>query len=161
MAISYTLSVATTWPSAQVAGELHRAAVDLALLPASTGETQILDPGVVTASGTRLRVMATPPHPVDPVLAGLGFRPTLTTTFRFDKFRDLEVQTDDMVALVADLLDHVPGDLVLHHQYETIWLLRRGDDLSIGDRDGMWPPHRATLLGRPHHRRSLSFTDAR
>jgi hypothetical protein len=43
-------------------------------------------------------------------------------------------------------------------QYETIWMLRLGDDLSISDRDDLWPPHRMALLAQPYQRRSLAFS---
>ncbi|WP_158839985.1 SitI3 family protein [Saccharothrix deserti] len=158
MAISYTLDVKTPLSAAQVAGELHRVAVDVGLLAASTSETGVLDPGVVTTSGTWFRVIATPPSPWPPALTSFGFRPTVTAVFRFDKFGDIDTQTDDMIKLVSDLLGRVPGDLVLHCDLEEVWLLRSGDETVISDQDDLWPPHRTSLLAPPHHRKPLAFT---
>jgi hypothetical protein len=50
-----------------------------------------------------------------------------------------------MIRLVSDLLDRIPGDAVLHFQYEQIWLLRRNDELSLNERSDIWPPQRLAL----------------
>jgi hypothetical protein len=159
MAISYTLNIAIPLAAEKVAAELYRVALEAGLLVESTDEAKLVDPGVVTASGTWLRVLAEAADARHPVSTALGFSPTIRVAFRFDKFADFDLQGNDMVELVAGLLGQIPGDLVLHFQFETIWLLRRGDELTISDRDDLWPPSRLALLKGAYDRRPLTFSD--
>ena len=62
-----------------------------------------------------------------------------------------------MVRLTARLLDRVDGDAVLEFQSETIWLLRRGGDLSLDEREDLWPPHRLAEITRPYRRATHAF----
>jgi hypothetical protein len=48
---------------------------------------------------------------------------------------------------------------VLHYQYEVIWLLRRGSELVVSDREDFWPPHRLAALPGPYTRSALAFSD--
>ncbi|MBP0455937.1 hypothetical protein JFN87_00260 [Streptomyces bomunensis] len=44
-----------------------------------------------------------------------------------------------MVSLTSSgMLEQVPGDAVLHYRFEDVWLLRRGDELSLNERDALW-----------------------
>jgi hypothetical protein len=156
VALSRDLHIATPFTAAQVASELYRVALDIGLLLESTAEEKMLE-GVVTASGTWLRAISTNREPSHPVTTSFGFQPTVFAVFAPNKFSDFDLQSNDMVQMVSGILDHVPGDLVLHYQHETIWMLRLGDDLSISDRDDLWPPHRMALLAQPYQHRSLAF----
>jgi hypothetical protein len=162
MAISYSLEVAAPLSVTQVADELNDAAHTVGLFDASVVAGQLVDGGVVTVHGTWTHVFEKRPRPVPwpcPVAADLAFTPTMTVTFRFDKFRSLSDQGDDMARLVSSLLERVPGDAVLHFQYEDIWLLRRGDDLSLNERDDLWPQHRLAVISQPYRRATHRFSD--
>jgi hypothetical protein len=127
LAISYGLAMATSMPVAQVARELNDAAQAVGLFDASVTPERVFGEGAVTGrGGTWIRVSEVRPQPwISVITTDLGFTPTVSVTFRLDKFRESSDQQDDMIWLVAGLLDRVPGDAVLHFEYEVIWLLRR------------------------------------
>jgi hypothetical protein len=64
-----------------------------------------------------------------------------------------------MVRLTDSLLNRVPGDAVLHYQYEEIWLARRGDDLSVSEQADLWPPNRLAALTQRYSRTTLRFLE--
>jgi hypothetical protein len=92
------------------------------------------------------------------VTEDFGFRPTVLVGFRQDKFTDMSAQDDDMVRLVTGLLDRVPGDVVLHFQYEQIWLLRHNGELSLNERDDIWPPQRLAAVHQSYRRATHTFS---
>ncbi|WP_354645384.1 SitI3 family protein [Kitasatospora camelliae] len=63
-------------------------------------------------------------------------------------------QDDDVVALVAGLLEEVSADAALTHTYETAWLIRRGGELILPERPTLWPEHRLALIKGPCRRES-------
>ena len=85
--------------------------------------------------------------------------PTVHVGFRLDKFSDLGLQQDVMVGVVADVLAADGGDAVLHFQYETIWLLRRGSSLLLHADDELWPAHRVALVPGVTGRRAMSYPE--
>jgi hypothetical protein len=152
MALSYSLDIATTLPPEQVARRL----------PALPGDPEVtlgqLLGGVAVADGTWVRVGRTEPRPWNVVESDLGFTPTVWVVFRLDKENDTARQLDDVVRRTVELLDEVPGDAVLHFDYEVVWLVRRGGELSLNDRDDLWTPARLAAVGnRPHRRGTPSF----
>ncbi|WP_394613699.1 SitI3 family protein [Lentzea sp. JNUCC 0626] len=152
MALSYSLDIATSLSADQVARRLP-------VLPGDPEVTlgQLLQ-GVAVAEGTWLRVGATEPSPWSVVESDLGFAPTVWVVFRLDKETDTARQLDDVVRRTIAVLDEVPGDAVLHFDYEVVWLLRRGGELSLNDRDDIWTPQRLAAVGsRPHRRGTPSF----
>lgn len=157
MAISRTLNIATSLPVTTVASELHQLALDIGLLVEPTSDAAILQ-GVVTASGTWLQMVEATHSPRNPVTIRFGIEPTILVTFEYDKFGDFELQANDLVQLVSGLLDRISGDLVLHSDYEIIWLVRVGDELTVNDRDDVWPVDRLALLKGPYDRRPLTFS---
>lgn len=159
MAIAYDLEMATPLPAAQVARELTGAAQAVGLLDASVTAEQLLEDGAVTNRGTWIQVFEEKPQPWDPVTADLGFTPTVSVTFRLDKMAEISDQQDDMIQLVSGLLDRVTGDAVLEYQSETIWLLRRGGDLSLNERDDLWPPQRLAAISQLYRRATHTFSE--
>jgi hypothetical protein len=77
--------------------------------------------------------------------------------FRLDKVTDMSAQQDKMVRLVSDLLDCVPGNAVLHFDFEYILLLRRGGELSLNERSDIWPPQRLAAVHQPYRRATYAF----
>lgn len=98
------------------------------------------------------------PRPTDTITTSLGFTRTVTVIFRLRKV-NVAAQEDEMVRLTDGLLNGVPGDAVLHWQFETIWLLRRGNDLSVSEQADLWPPNRLATLTQPYSRTALSFLE--
>jgi hypothetical protein len=78
--------------------------------------------------------------------------------FRQDKVTDTAAQTDDMTRLVSDLLDHIPGDAVLHFDYDYIMLLRRNGELTLHESDDIWPPDRLATIHQPYRRTTHAFS---
>ncbi|MGQ4516736.1 SitI3 family protein [Streptomyces sp. DW26H14] len=159
MAISYDFEMAASLPAPQVAERLLRAARTAGLLDASATPEELLEQGLRTTRGTSVQVFEEHPEPWNPVVGDLGFTPTLSVTFRLGKSTGFPAQQDDMVVLVDALLATVTGDAVLEFQSEDIWLLRRGGDLALNERDDLWPPHRLALLNQPYRRATYTFTD--
>jgi hypothetical protein len=92
------------------------------------------------------------------VAEDLGFVPTVRVAFRLGKVTDMSAQQDDMIRLVSGLLDRVPGDAVLHYEYEYIWLLRRDGELSLNERSDIWPPQRLAAVHQPYRRATYAFS---
>lgn len=159
MAISYDLDMATLSPVAQVGRELHDAARAIGLFDASVTPEQVLNEGAVTGLGTWIRVYEPDSRPWDPVITNFGFTPTVSVVFRLDKESEISDQEDDMIRLVSDLLERVPGDAVLNRAYEQIWLLRRSGDLSVSERTDIWPPHRLAALSQHYRRATYTFAE--
>lgn len=159
MAISYSLALATPAPVTDVARELHGVGRTLGVLDASTSTDGVLA-GVATGLGTWVRVTEAKARPWDPVINDLGFAPTVSVTFRLDTDNEVGFQQDDMVRLVSGLLDRVPGDAVLHRDFEDIWLLRRGVEVTLNEQDDLWPPHRQAALSQRYRRETHTFADA-
>ena len=110
------------------------------------------------AFDTRIQVVDANPRPWNAVIEDLGFTPTVRVEFRLDKFTDMSDQKDDMIRLVSDLLDRIPGDAVLHFQYEQIWLLRRNGELSLSEQDDIWPSQRLAAVHQPFRRATYAFS---
>ncbi|SEN37767.1 SitI3 family protein [Actinacidiphila rubida] len=159
MAISHSFSIATTMPPAEVARALKAIGSGAGLLAAAVTPEALLDPGVVSEHGTWIRVVATRPQPWSPLVTDLGISPSVRVAFVFDKEADLAGQEDDVILLVAGLLDQVPGDAALEYHDEIIWLLRRGDDLSLNERDDLWSPQRLAAVQQPYRRATYAFSD--
>lgn len=159
MAISHSLSLATPLPANQVALAVRDIAVSTGLLQVPVEPEEFLDDGVSTTSGTWIRVLEPTVQPWDPLITDLGIRPTVRVAFRLDKTTDLSGQADEIIRLVSQLLAKIPGDAVLQYLFETIWLLRRGNDLTLNEDDALWPAQRLTLLTQPYRRETYTFSE--
>ncbi|MFC1400658.1 MULTISPECIES: SitI3 family protein [Streptacidiphilus] len=159
MAISHSLSLATPLPTDQVALAVRDIAVSTGLLQVPVEPGEFLDDGVSTNSGTWIRVLEPTVQPWDPLITDLGIRPTVRVAFRLDKTTDLSGQADEIIRLVSQLLAKIPGDAVLQYLFETIWLLRRGNDLTLNEDDDLWPAQRLTLLTQPYRRETYTFSE--
>ena len=158
MAITYSLELGTSQPAAPMAAELCEVGRILGLFDQAVTADSILGDGAVTAHGTWIRVFTAHPRPWNAVIVDLGFTPTVTMMFRLDKSTDISAQLDDVISLVSGLLDRVPGDAVLHFDYEYIMLLRRNGDLSLNERSDIWPPQRLAAVQQPYHRATHAFS---
>lgn len=155
MAISSYLEFATPMTAADIAGGAFDIARSHDL--AFTAEAVLAD-GATTKLGTWIRLSEAKPRPWNPVITDFGFTPTITVVFRFATGDAMYDQDDDMIRMVSGLLGRFPGDAVLT-DYDDIWLLRRGGELSISDREDIWPSHRLAILPEPYRRDSLAFAE--
>jgi hypothetical protein len=71
-----------------------------------------------------------------------------------------ELHAVGVVRLVSGLFERVPGDAVPHREFEDIWLLRRGGELTLNEQDDLWPPHRQAALSQPYRRATHTFADS-
>ncbi|WP_327676157.1 SitI3 family protein [Kitasatospora sp. NBC_00458] len=155
MAVSHSLGLATASPVSDVAGVLARLGADR-----SWTAGQLVGDGALTGRGTWVRVYGTRTQSWHPVVTDLGISPTVRVAFRLAKTDDLAGQEDDVVRLVAALLARVEGDAVLDFHHETVWLLRRGGELSLHEREDLWPPQRlAAFEGRSYRRETHAFAE--
>ncbi|WP_030911226.1 SitI3 family protein [Streptomyces sp. NRRL F-5126] len=159
MAISYDFEIAAALPVHDVAAVLGRAVQEAGLLHAPVTPEELLEKGAETIRGTFVQAFEERPQPWHPVVSDLGFTPTVSVSFRLGKFTDLPGQQDDMIRVVDALLARIPGDAVLEHQSEDIWLLRRAGVLALSEDDELWPSHRLALLNHPYHRTTYTFAD--
>ncbi|MFI6860587.1 SitI3 family protein [Streptomyces sp. NPDC050421] len=158
MSISYDLDMATEQSASQVAHELCDIARTAGLFDDSITPELVLDDGALTTKGMWIRV-GKETRSWSPVIADLGFTPTVWAAFQPARPSDYSDQQDDMIRLVSGLLDRAPGDAVLHFQSEVIWLLRRGSELSLNERDDLWPPHRLAAVSQPNRRATHHFSE--
>ncbi|MEV0784618.1 SitI3 family protein [Streptomyces sp. NPDC050423] len=158
MSISYNLDMATEQTASQVAHGLCAVARTAGLFDDSIAPDLVLNDGALTTKGTWVRVGKETPQPWNPVITDLGFTPTVWVRFQLGRSSDYPDQQDDMVRLVSGLLDRTPGDAVLNFQSETIWLLRRGSDVSLNERDDLWPPRRLAAVSQPYRRATYEFS---
>ncbi|MGW3178964.1 SitI3 family protein [Kitasatospora sp. NPDC001119] len=160
MAISYSLDLVTTWTTAEVARSLAEAARPMRLFDASASVDTLLGDGALTEHRTWIRVTPCRPTPWgDPRIGGRVFTPTVSVAFRLAKHTDIPGQQDDMTRLTDVLLAQVPGDAVLHLDYEDVWLVRQDGELVLNERSDLWPPNRLAAVPGPYRRRTHEFTD--
>lgn len=140
----------------QVSHLLAHAATTAGLVDQATSEPRFsstgdwLDSGVLVGAAAR-----TPPPFPDPFEEELGFTPAVNVLFRFNSSADVGQQKHDMVRLVSMLLSEIRGDAALLFAGETVWLLRKGGQLTVSNRNDIWQPHLLALLPRPFERVSL------
>jgi hypothetical protein len=158
MAISYDLEMATPSSLEQVARALLDIGRPLAFFEGSVTPDQVSRDGAVTPLRTWVRVYERNPAPWSPLVTDFGISPTVAIGFSIYKHDRISEQQDDLVRLAAGLLDSVPGDAVLSGM-ETIWLMRRDGELTLNERDEIWPEQRLATLHRPYRREALAFSE--
>lgn len=165
MAIGYTLEIDTFWSADAVAAEVLVLGQAAGIFSSSDAVDGLLA-GVGSRLGTWIRVVpekekSEPWASWDPVASTFRLRPTVSISFRLGKSDDLVSQDDDVIRLVAKLLERVPGDLILWMpESDSVWLLRRGNELTLSEQDDLWPPHRLDMITQPYRRAALTFDDA-
>ncbi|WP_382465856.1 SitI3 family protein [Streptomyces noursei] len=161
MAISYSLDIAAEKTVVQVAWHLCDVARSAGAFDASVTPEVLLEEGAVTGSGMWVSVGEDRPMPWGhPVALDLGFTPTASARFRLDGRKgEPSDQQDEMIRLTSGLLGRVAGDAVLHFQFEDIWLLRRGAELSLNEREDLWLPQRLAMISQPYRRATHTFSE--
>ncbi|WP_035846714.1 SitI3 family protein [Kitasatospora azatica] len=158
MAISYNLDLVTPFTLPEVAQRLDEVARSLRLTDATATVDRLLDEGAVTLDGIWVRVVPRKPIPWgNPLIDGHVFTATASVVFRLDKTAHISGQQDSVVRLATGLLSQVPGDAVLHFDYEDVWLLRQDGELSLSERSDIWPTPRLATVPRPYRRQTHEF----
>lgn len=155
MALCYTLTLASPLTADEVSRELLAIAQEHGLLGASVPADGLSRDGESTVHGTWLCVLDEETSEDDPV-TDLGISPGASVFFRYEK-DGYETQDDDLIRVVASLLRRFAEDVVLHFQYDSIWLLRRDGELLVSDATEEWTPSRLALLPEPFRYAALEF----
>ncbi|WIY04575.1 SitI3 family protein [Amycolatopsis mongoliensis] len=154
MALSYDLEVATSSSLEQVARELLDIGRPLELFDASVTPEQLFRDGAVTPLRTWTRVYERNPATWAPIVTDFGITPTVAVGFSLYKHDKIPEQQDDMIRLVSGLVDRIAGDAVFSGM-DVIWLMRRRGELTLNERDDIWPEHRLAAV-RQAYRRNLA-----
>jgi hypothetical protein len=159
MSTSYTLVLtAEAGSREQVVHALHQGAAASGALAASAAPPPAPDQSLVLSSGLQVHVRPAPTSArADSAATDFGITATLLAALWIDDSRPVEPQVAQMVTVVLALLDRVPGDALLHLDYEDAWLLRRAGQLLVNDDPEVWTPERSALVTRPHQRVRLAF----
>ncbi|WP_405004777.1 SitI3 family protein [Kitasatospora purpeofusca] len=158
MALSYNFQIATLLTVPEVGRRILEAARGLGVLAPAESVGRLLGDGAVTVRGTWIRAVPAGRLPWgDPLIGGAAFVPTVSVAFRLDKVADISDQQDDMVRVVGGVLSAVPGDAALHLDFEDVWLVRLGGELTLSERSDVWPPGRLASVVLPFGRRTHEF----
>ncbi|MDX3190277.1 SitI3 family protein [Streptomyces sp. MN03-5084-2B] len=158
MAIFYDLEMATSSSPEQVARALLEVGSPLQLFEGSATAEQVTCDGAVTPLRTWVRVYERHTAPWSPLVTDFGITPTVAVGFSLYKHDHIPEQQDDLVRVATGLLDRVIGDTVLSGM-ETIWLMRRHGELTLNERDDIWPERRLATLRQPYRRKTLAFSE--
>lgn len=158
MAISYDLEMATSSSPEQVARELLTVGRPLELFDASVTPEQVFRDGAVTPLRTWVRVYERRSAPWAPIVTDFGITPTVAIGFSLYKHDKIPEQQDDMVRLVSGLLGRIAGDAVFSGM-DVIWLMRRKGELTLNERDDIWPTHRLAAVHQAYRRETQSFSE--
>lgn len=158
MALDYYLRIATDWSAAGVGRVVRETAESHGMI----GSPNTLDgKGDTIALGMGIWVVASRPASEHSTSTMLGLAPsTVVVVFSVYKggaWEDTEAQEDAMVGIVAGVLAAVPGDAFLDSDYEVLWLVRRGDDLSLHEDDRVWTPRRLAMITQPFRRATIQI----
>ncbi|MFI9786406.1 SitI3 family protein [Kitasatospora sp. NPDC051984] len=158
MTIAHQLYLATEEPAEQIAARVSRLYREKGLSEEPPALGELLDvSGAATARGTRIHVSAPSGYPVDIVDREFGVPSKIELWIEPARYEPPGPQEEDIIALVLGLLAELPVDAVLTYNYETVWLLRRGEDLVLHEDPLMWPEHWRAMIDGPYRRESLRF----
>jgi hypothetical protein len=158
MAISYDLEMATSSSPEQVARELLTVGRSLELFDASVTPGQVSRDGAVTPLRTWIRVYERQPAAWAPIVTDFGITPTVAVGFSLYKHDKIPEQQDAMVGLVSGLLERITGDAVFSGM-DVIWLMRRNGELTLNERDDIWPEHRLAAVHQAYRRETKAFAE--
>ena len=158
MAISYDLEMVTSSSPEQVARELLTVGRSLELFDASVTPGQVSRDGTVTPLRTWVRVYERRPAAWAPIVTDFGITPTVAVGFSLYKHDKIPEQQDAMVRVVSGLLERINGDAVFSGM-DVIWLMRRKGELTLNERDDIWPTHRLGSVHQAYRRETKAFAE--
>ncbi|MFE6049973.1 SitI3 family protein [Kitasatospora sp. NPDC056446] len=92
-------------------------------------------------------------------IGGRVFTLTVLVAFRLGKDTDPSGQQEDMIRLADAVLARVPGDAVLHLDYEDVWMACQDGHLTLSERSDLWPRNRLAGVSEPYRRQTHEFVD--
>jgi hypothetical protein len=152
------LSEAAT-PIDRLARELHAATVAAGLVADDTPPETFTDSIVALPSGLTIEVSTPLRRGPDQFTTDFGVERAARVELQVDGSKDFASQVHDLLLATSGLLDRVPGDAVLHFEYDVVWLLRRDGQLYLNEDDDLWRPERLALIDQPYARAHLAFSD--
>ena len=156
MAISYGLGLSTDLSAKQFARETTFIGQKLGLYPPDVEPEQLAGSGATTTRNSWSRIRPTHPEPWQPEITELGITTRVRIVFRLDTDDQLLEQENDFIALVGQILTHIPGDAIMSG-LDVLWLVRKNGILDVSEADDFWTPERLALLPQPYHRRTYTL----
>jgi hypothetical protein len=165
MSLSYTLFLTTEAGSPEhVREEIRALAVERGL--AAANGTHSAPDDVVLASGQLVSVRRIERH-LGTTHDDFGIDPALDVDFYVNQRAEpgdldalLAQQEAEMVTIALALLDRLPGDAVLHREYDQVFLVRRDGRLVLSDDPDVWMDDLLPLVTQPYQRAALQFSGA-
>lgn len=156
MAISYGLGLSTDLSVEQFAREMTLIGQRLGLYPPDLEPEQLAGGGATTTRNSWSRIRPTPPEPWQPEITELGITTRVRMVFRLDTDDQLLEQEHDFIALVGQILAHIPGDAIMSG-LDVLWLVRKNGVIDVNEADDFWTPERVALLPQPCNRRTYTL----
>ena len=152
---------AAAGPLESVARELRDVAVGAGLVVSATEPPGRPVDAVLTLRSGLWASVSPPIHSgPDPFIADFGVARASTVDLQTNATRPIGPQIDDLLDIVLELLDRLPGDAVLHYGYSEVWLVRRDGRLLLSDSDDIWRLDRLARFPGPYERVPLRFADS-
>ncbi|WP_123821462.1 SitI3 family protein [Kitasatospora cineracea] len=156
MTIAHQIYMNTAEPVGEVAAMVSRILAAARLCEGFPAVEALMDrSGVPTTHGMTVRVSKPSPAPFDIIEDEFGIPSKILIWLEPDKDEEFADQDEDVVVLVAGILEETSADVVLIHNYETVWLIRRGGELILHERPTLWPDRRLALIKGEYRRESL------
>jgi hypothetical protein len=146
-------------PIDRLARDLHAVTVAAGLVADDAPPETFTDHVVPLPSGVMVDVSTPLRRGPDQFTTDFGLERAARVELQVDGSRDFAPQLHDVLAVTAGVLDRVPGDAVLHFEYDVVWLLRRDGRLYLNQDDDLWRPDRVALITPPYERAPLAFSD--
>lgn len=158
MSIEHQIYLATDESAEEVAVKVCRLFVTKGLSAAQPSIDEMLDVGgASTDLGMMVSVSSPPPSRFDVADESFGVVEKVMIWVEPNPTRSIVRQDDDLVALVAGLMEETAADLAVTYNHETALLIRRGGELILHEDCALWPEHRLALIKAPYRRESHSF----
>ncbi|MEV7124343.1 SitI3 family protein [Kitasatospora griseola] len=147
--------MATEESAAEVAARVSRLFVARKLSADPPAVEQLLDnSGAPTALGMRVSVDSPDLLPSGAVAEAFGVPENVRIWVEPSRGELAIRQEDDLVALIAGLLDETVVDIAVTYDYEVGMLIRKGGELTLHEDPLLWTEHRLALIRGTYRRES-------
>jgi hypothetical protein len=158
MSISYSLVVGTGPTTVEgLATVLHGFLAGQELVAPGAGSADLLGQGVPLTSRLQVHVQTVPVRN-DSVRTDFGVDSEAVVTLWVDRRAERDAQEAHVATIATGLVERIPDDLVLHRDYEVVYLVRRDGEVVVSEADSWWVDLIA-LVPPPYEKKQLTFTD--